>query len=440
MSERAPAHLHTPRTDARRHPIRLLVVSGDAAFADPIAHCCCMLDLSVRQAADTREAGRALADGEVEMAILDARLGFEDIVGLVTRLRRDLCADWMPLLVAGDAGNLRPRLRQAAPGMVDRVVAHPLLHEDLHEGLVAARRTVSLRRAFDATLDRVSEAVIVIDGRGRIRTSNAAAQRLFQWRCGELRGASVGRLMPSGLQHEHERYIARYRSTGQARVIGQGRIETGQRRDGSQFPMHLTVNDISDTDGTRFVGVIRDLTHDRETADLRQRALHDALTGLPNHANAQEQLREACAAAHRSGERFALVYLDLDRFKPVNDEHGHAVGDQVLKAVAGRLRHRLSQNDLAARMGGDEFLVLLRQVTSVASAEAIVQRLQASLAQPIVVGDLRLRVGLSAGIVLHGVDGTTPEALLHAADQAMYARKRSRSGGPGGAAARPRAR
>jgi diguanylate cyclase (GGDEF)-like protein/PAS domain S-box-containing protein len=412
------------RVGTRQRPVRVLVLSGDAALADALSACCCTLGMALSSVRDTLEAADALVQGEAEIAVVDADLGIRRVVELGRRARIDRCVDWAPMIVVGNPATLRPQLRQIAPGVVDHIISKPLIHEELHLALVAARRTVSLKRAFDGTLDHISEAVVVIDESGQIRNFNAAAQRLFQWQVSEMLAANISRLMPERHRHEHDAYVAAYQITGQARVIGKGRIETGQRRDGSQFPMHLTVSDISDSYGTRFVGVIRDLTQDREAEHLRRQALHDALTGLPNHAHAQEQLRAACDAAQRGGDGFALVYLDLDRFKPVNDVHGHRVGDQVLRAVARRMRHGLNEADLVARMGGDEFLVLLRRVTRTAQAEAVVRRLHELAARPIVLDVLALTVGLSAGIAVYGTDGTTPESLLHAADQAMYARKR----------------
>lgn len=430
MNDRAPRVLCSA-ADSRHNPVRLLVLTGDSVLADAIARCCFALELSVQQVLDVEHAADLLAHGDAEMAVVDGQLGLDRLAHFLRELRIGRCADWVPVLVAGDVERLRPWLRQETPGMVDHVIARPLRHDDLHDALVAARRTVSLHRAFDSTLDRVSEAVIVIDESGRTRSFNAAAERLFQWRSSEILGTNVSRLMPDRQRREHDGHIARYQCTGQAHVIGTGRIETGQRRDGSQFPMHLTVSDISDSYGTRFVGVIRDLTLAREAETMRQRALHDTLTGLPNHANAQEQLRAACEAANAGGERFAVLYLDLDRFKPVNDTHGHAVGDQVLQAVAGRLRHGLSERDLVARMGGDEFMVLLRGIERSAQVESVARRLQDAVTRPVVVGEHRLLVGLSAGAAVHGIDGTTPESLLHAADTAMYAAKRVASDRPG---------
>lgn len=430
MNDRARTDWHDSPADVR-HPIRLLVVSVDASFVDAVTTCCCTLTMSVRPTRDLNEAATSLVLGESELAILDAGIGLQKVIGFVNRLRLELCADWVPLIVAGEPGRIRPSLWQTAPGMIDGVIGKPLVHDELHERLVAARRAVSLRRAFESTLDRVSEAVVVIDEGGRVRTFNAAAQHLFQWKASDMLGASVDRLMPDRVRSEHGGYVARYQSTGQAHVIGKGRIETGQRRDGSQFPMHLTVSDISDANGTRFVGVVRDLTRDREAEDLRQRALSDPLTGLANAAHAHEQLRDACNRADGAGAGIAVIYIDLDRFKPVNDEHGHAVGDKVLKTVAHRMTHNVGSGDLVARMGGDEFLVVLRDVSRSVTAEAVARRLQASITQPIVVGSRTVTIGASAGVAVHGIDGTSPESLLQAADQAMYERKRRGTPGPG---------
>ncbi|MBX3600504.1 MAG: GGDEF domain-containing protein [Rubrivivax sp.] len=426
MTERTPTERGRQASSAHRRPIRLLVLGTDASLADAVAACCCALAMDVQAASDPQAAAQALTFEQAEMVLVDGQLGPDAVVGFVRRLRMELCVDWAPVLVAGDVARLRPLLREAAPGLVDHVITKPLQHEELHERLAASRRTVSLARAYGSTLDRVSEAVVVIDESGRVRSVNAVAQRLFGWEAGELRGASVNRLMPPRHRHAHDGYLARYQSTGVAHVIGRGRVEAGQRRDGSQFPMHLTVSDISDPQATRFVGVIRDLTSDREAEDLRQRAWHDALTGLPNRAQVLEQLHAACARRAQGGEGFALVYLDLDGFKPVNDGHGHAVGDEVLRTVARRLRHGLNHEDLVARMGGDEFLVLLRGVTRAAQAEGVTRRLQAAVGQPIVVDGRAVSVGASLGIAVHGLDGDTPQALLQSADQAMYAQKRRR--------------
>jgi diguanylate cyclase (GGDEF)-like protein/PAS domain S-box-containing protein len=418
------AHPPTAQIDSRHNPIRLLVVSADDALAALLEGCCCTLEMAVRVIRDIREAAELFVLGEVEMAFVDEAIGVDEIAAFLHRLRDELCVDWAPVVVVGDPVRLRPALREAAPGMVDHVLRKPIDHDEMHERIVASRRLVSLQRAFRSTLDRVGEAVIVSDGGGRIHTFNAAAQRLFQWQDSEIRGANLSRLMPPRQRQAHDGYLAQYHATGQTRVIGKGRVESGLRRDGTQFPMHLTVNDISDSYGVRFVGVIRDLTQDQEREDLRVRALHDALTTLPNHAYADQRLRLACDEARLGGEAFALIYLDLDRFKPINDTLGHQAGDEVLRAVARRLRHAVNEKDFVARLGGDEFLLLLFDIAEVAQARSVVDRLMSSLRRPVTIGKTAVEVGASAGIALFGQDGTEAQGLLQVADQAMYVHKR----------------
>jgi diguanylate cyclase (GGDEF)-like protein len=181
------------------------------------------------------------------------------------------------------------------------------------------------------------------------------------------------------------------------------------------------------------VVVLTDVTGQRALeAQLRQAATHDVLTGLPNRALLVEHLVLALSEAHDLGGstpwRVAVLYCDLDGFKAVNDGHGHAAGDAVLLAAAGRLSAALRPQDVVARLGGDEFVVLCPGVADAAEAEAVAARLAAAVAEPVLHAGVEHRVGVSVGVVLsapgEGSDGA--ERLLSAADAAMYARKRAR--------------
>jgi diguanylate cyclase (GGDEF)-like protein len=217
-----------------------------------------------------------------------------------------------------------------------------------------------------------------------------------------------------------------------------GRIESGKRRDGSQVPVRLSVSDISDAMGTRYVGVIRDLSGGQAAESMRQQGMHDSLTGLPNHALAIERLHGACNKSREEGEGLALISIDIHQFKSINNTYGHAAGDTLLKSIAGRLRHGLSESDLVARTGGDEFLVLLRGIRRAAHAESALRRLEASLDQPFVAGAHKVAVDISAGLAVYGVDGTTPEALLLAVEQALRARKSAKAGQDAGRCTAPK--
>jgi diguanylate cyclase (GGDEF)-like protein/PAS domain S-box-containing protein len=166
-------------------------------------------------------------------------------------------------------------------------------------------------------------------------------------------------------------------------------------------------------------------------AQLAQLALHDPLTGLANRRLFAEHLDAALTRARRADHGLAVVWLDLDGFKRVNDQHGHAAGDSLLQAIAVRLRTAAREADLISRLGGDEFLVLLAdlpQEAAEASATSIVDRIVRSLGEPLVAAGAALRITASAGISLYPIDASNTSELLAHADLAMYGSKRT---GPG---------
>ncbi len=163
------------------------------------------------------------------------------------------------------------------------------------------------------------------------------------------------------------------------------------------------------------------------TEEMRRRALHDQLTGLPNRTLFWDRLAHRLLQERRV-ETCAVLFIDLDRFKAVNDSWGHATGDQLLITVAERIVSQLRAGDSAARIGGDEFLVLLDAVSSAPVALEIAERLGASLREPFEVGDLTLKVTAAIGVALASSDLCSVDELVNAADAAMYAAKRH---GPG---------
>jgi diguanylate cyclase (GGDEF)-like protein len=159
-------------------------------------------------------------------------------------------------------------------------------------------------------------------------------------------------------------------------------------------------------------------------------ASHDSLTGLLNRAKFMECLVAEVALARRMQSRFAVLYLDLDGFKPINDTHGHAAGDHVLAWVAQTLRRVARESDFVARLGGDEFAVLQRGIDMHEQAVALAQRLTDALSQPWTLGTVHVQVGASIGMAMFPEHGSDPESLIAAADQAMYlAKTGSREGG-----------
>lgn len=174
-----------------------------------------------------------------------------------------------------------------------------------------------------------------------------------------------------------------------------------------------------------FIGTVTDVTEFREHARRNEyRANHDTLTGLVNRERFAERVHAAIAEAQRLGERVAILFLDLNHFKQINDEHGHAVGDTALKAAAQRMRRCLRSDDMVARLGGDEFAALIPNAPEDASLERILGKLAKAIALPLNVGSCCLRIGCSVGMAIYPDHAADPASLLAHADEQMYQRKR----------------
>lgn len=161
----------------------------------------------------------------------------------------------------------------------------------------------------------------------------------------------------------------------------------------------------------------------------RHLALHDALTMLPNRRFFVERLEHATTLLEADGRpQLAVIYMDLDGFKPVNDAHGHEVGDELLKVLAKRLHRRVRGEDMVSRLGGDEFACLRQGHVGHAELSQLAHKLYEAIAEPVQIGALRLRVRPSIGIAVHPADGSTARALMRSADSAMYVAKRQKLG------------
>ena len=173
------------------------------------------------------------------------------------------------------------------------------------------------------------------------------------------------------------------------------------------------------------VGITREINEMRETeAALQHLATHDTLTDLPNRFLMVDRLSQLLARAQRTGTAFAVLYMDVDRFKEVNDSYGHEFGDLLLQAVAKRLTKSVRQSDTVARIGGDEFVIILETVHEAREAGAVGRNVQRALAKSFTVAKTRLNIGASIGISFYPENGGDPDTLLRAADYAMYLAKR----------------
>jgi diguanylate cyclase (GGDEF)-like protein/PAS domain S-box-containing protein len=266
------------------------------------------------------------------------------------------------------------------------------------------------------------DAVVVTDRTGRIVYVNRQTESLTGYARRELIGHRVEVLVPARLRASHVRYRRAFYARGSARLMGAPGADLSLRRkDGRVVPVEISLGPA----GADTVAVIRDVTERRRMeVALEHRALHDPLTDLANRSLFFDRLHQAISGARREGGQIALVMLDLDGFKAINDAHGHAVGDGLLKKLAERLRRGLRSTDTAARIGGDEFALVLPLVSNRPAVERMARKRLAIAQEPLSIGRKMVHLGVSAGIAMYPEDGRDADTLLRHADTAMYAAKR----------------
>jgi len=288
-----------------------------------------------------------------------------------------------------------------------------------------AEQALEERHAFSQALLKaqsdVDEGMLVLQ-EGRIVFANEAMARLTGYRHDELlNGMPFADLVhPDTRNDVQDKY--------QRRLAGEqfeNRYDTSiVTRDGERREVELAVAMVRHGEKNQTVVVVRDITERKVLENNLQRmAHHDELTKLPNRSLFFDRLERALADARRHGNEFALLFVDLDGFKAVNDAHGHQTGDQLLQEVARRMEQCVRASDTVARMGGDEFAVILGDVDEAENATRVAQKIIASLSAPLVLEGKDCHVGASIGISLFPQDGESSEGLLTKADSAMYCAK-----------------
>lgn len=274
--------------------------------------------------------------------------------------------------------------------------------------------------AADQVLETMADPVLVVDEEGKIHVTNLAVEAVLGYREEDLRGAPVEELIPIGSEGG-----SRWSEILDGGVV-RGREFVLEGRAGNRVAARVSASPLTDASDRRVgtVVVVRDV---RERKALEHRALHDPLTGLPNRRLFRDRLEHAYERAEREQSGVAVLYLDLDGLKAVNDSLGHSAGDQLLEKVAGRLEGVLRGADTAARIGGDEFAVLLEEVGSPADVAAAAERIRRAFRPPFELEATPLSMSVSIGAAHSDQDVAAPHELLDLADDAMYRAKRGGS-------------
>jgi diguanylate cyclase (GGDEF)-like protein/PAS domain S-box-containing protein len=291
----------------------------------------------------------------------------------------------------------------------------------LHTSLVEKEDTAAHHRAV---VENAAEGIMTVELDGTIRSFNAAAEAMFGWTATEIVGEPATNILPSAFHVPLRDLLIKCASEGYASAQNNDVEITGLRRDGSEFPMMVSTSAIAVGSTSVISVIVRDLSDQkRYEAQLAYQALHDPLTGLPNRLMLSDRLERALAGVRRHDRMSAVLYVDLDRFKAVNDTLGHAVGDQVLIEAASRIRRSVRETDTVARLGGDEFVVLCEHIDGLHHAADSARRIIAALEVPFRLGDDEPHISASVGIAFSDDGKQTADAILANADIAMYRAK-----------------
>ncbi|MYM85357.1 EAL domain-containing protein [Duganella sp. FT50W] len=276
---------------------------------------------------------------------------------------------------------------------------------------------------LQAILNKAADAILTVDSGGVLMSANAAAGRLFGYAPEKMVTLPLDRLIPVGIGE-----AAGLDAAGLLRMIACGVTHgyelPGWRSDGSAFPLAMSVSEVELPDEHLFVAILHDLTEQQQAQQrIHRLAHHDTLTGLANRLSLNLRLEQLLAQTRRNGGMAAVLFIDLDHFKKINDTHGHETGDLLLVAVSQRLQELLREVDTIARLGGDEFIIVTDGAITPDDASNIAVRIVDALTAPYHLNGKTVHSGASVGVAMFPSDGEDAGTLMRHADTAMYAAK-----------------
>ena len=318
-------------------------------------------------------------------------------------------------------------------GHVYKTLAYAYLYravflDSIREPIEQLRQThltlLQYTKQLDELLENAPDGIIGINREGLIAFANPAVEKLFGYTADELAGESIEILLPIALRDRHQALRHAFTESPKGRPMSALKGLTGRCKDGREVPLDIALGVHTSNDNMHITAFIRDVSERfKLERDMHHRATHDPLTGLPNRALLQDRLAWAIAHARRSRSAFALIMIDLDNFKDINDGWGHSLGDQLLVTVARRLHRCLREGDTVARFGGDEFVVVAQDMQNAEAATAVVDKITEAMRNVFVLANQQFLVSASIGVACYPEHAEDGESLLSCADIAMYQAK-----------------
>lgn len=286
------------------------------------------------------------------------------------------------------------------------------------------RENELLMRAINRS---AQDAIVMMDAEGRIFYWNSAADRIFGYTSEEVIGQNLHSLLaPWRYKKLHEAALPKFQHSGNGHAVGKTLELEALRKNGEEFSIELSLSSVQLRGRWHAVGIIRDISGRKRIEEkIRQMAYHDSLTGLPNRKLFTDRLDIALAQAERDQRKTAVIMLDLDNLKEVNDALGHDAGDLLLKTAAERLSAAVRKSDTIARFGGDEFVLLLSELKDKEDASRVAQKIVESFRKSFPIDMHQIFVTASLGIAFYPDDGSDEASLVKNADIAMYQAKQA---------------
>lgn len=406
---------------------RVLVVEDDPITRVQMQRMLSRIASEVRLAADGAEGLALWREWQPDLVVTDVMMPVMNGLDMSRTIKSE--EPETQIIVVSSSSEVA-HLRQALDIGIDRYVSKPvderLLRDAIGKCLRDLHRLHELRMAR-LVFEAAGEGVMVTDANAAIVAVNPAFSEISGYRADEALGRTPG-FLSSG-HHGPDFYRQMWESL---RGLGRWSGEIINRRKGGDiYPEWLSIVAVMEPGKhvTRYIGLFSDITERKREEDrIRRLAHYDVLTGLPNRILFGEHMQRALARLHRRGGRMALLYLDLDRFKPVNDQYGHAFGDKVLSEASRRMALCMRESDTISRRGGDEFVATLESPDAKDSAARVSHTLIETVSKPYLIDGHLISIGASIGVAIYPDDGHDPESLLAAADSALYGAKQDGRG------------